>query len=91
MLVSDPGAGLRPPPPIPYGLGGGADTMHPVEYQKVSPQPRRLTVEERFHTLFGYPFLAIDSQTTTLSFQRSGLSDVEICIGNVEVRINRTT
>jgi hypothetical protein len=36
VLVSDPGAGLRPPPPIPYGLGGGADTMHPVEYHKLS-------------------------------------------------------
>ena len=32
VLVSDPGAGLRPPPPIPYGFGGGADTMHPVDY-----------------------------------------------------------
>ena len=57
MLVSDPGAGLRPPPPIPYGLGGGADTMHAVEYQhgtvEAGPQAnkKRQRVDGRSYTI----------------------------------------
>ena len=59
--------------------------------RKSFPQPRRLAVEDRFHTPFGYPLFAISGQATTLRFQSSGLSDAQIGISDLKVGIGRTT